>query len=355
MIVHLDMDAFFASVEQMDNPQLREKPVIIGGGERGVVATASYEARVYGIHSAMPAAQARKLCPHGIFIHGRHHRYSEISRRIMRALLEISPIVQPASIDEAYLDASSVSASFANSLDLALAIKAVVSRASGGLTCSVGIAPVKFLAKICSDANKPNGVCILEAADVEPFLVLLPVEKLPGVGKSMRRSLKSIGIDTVGQLRQLSRDFMLARYGKFGALLYDRAYGIDLRTVHAPLPPKSEGVERTLEKNTRDRDFLSSLLASYARKISDRLKKNRSRGRTITLKIKFADFQQITRSRTLDFRTDVPEIIFETANKLFLAENLPQPVRLIGISVSGFMPRSEQLPLPGLGPINFDF
>ena len=207
MIVHLDMDAFFASVEQMDNPYLRGKPVIIGGGERGVVATASYEARIYGIHSAMPSALARKLCPNGIFIRGRHQRYSEVSRKIMQALAAISPVVQPASIDEAYLDASNISGGFRNPLELALTIKASVARASGGLTCSVGIAPIKFLAKICSDTNKPNGVCIVEQDEMDNFLISLPVEKLPGVGKRMRQSLKSIGINTVAELRQLSRDF----------------------------------------------------------------------------------------------------------------------------------------------------
>jgi DNA polymerase-4 len=348
MIVHLDMDAFFASVEQMDNPYLRGKPVIIGGGERGVVATASYEARIYGIHSAMPSALARKLCPNGIFIRGRHQRYSEVSRKIMQALAAISPVVQPASIDEAYLDASNISGGFRNPLELALTIKASVARASGGLTCSVGIAPIKFLAKICSDTNKPNGVCIVEQDEMDNFLISLPVEKLPGVGKRMRQSLKSIGINTVAELRQLSRDFLQQSYGKFGAILYDRAYGIDTRIVHAPLPAKSEGVERTLEKNTRDRAFLSSCLKKHAEKISARLGRNCARGRTITLKLKFADFRQITRCRTLDFRTAEAEIIFETANALFLAEKLPEPVRLIGISVSGFEPKSEQLVLPGV-------
>lgn len=348
MIVHLDMDAFFASVEQMDNPALRGKPVIIGGGERGVVATASYEARLYGIHSAMPSARARKLCPGGIFIRGRHQRYSEVSRKIMQALAAISPVVQPASIDEAYLDASSIMESFKNTLELALAIKASVARASGGLTCSVGMAPIKFLAKICSDANKPNGVCIVGQEEMDSFLVSLPVEKLPGVGKRMRQSLKSIGINTVGELRQLSRAYMLQSHGKFGGILYDRAWGIDPRGVHAPLPAKSEGVERTLEKNTRDRIFLSSCLKIYAEKISSRLKRNCTPGRTVTLKIKFAGFRQITRSKTLDFRTDEAETIFETANALFLAEKLPEPVRLVGISVSGFEAKSEQLVLPGV-------
>ena len=348
MIAHLDMDAFFASVEQMDDPSLRGRPVIIGGGDRGVVATASYEARKFGVHSAMPIAQARKLCPEGIFIRGRYQRYSEISRNIMGALGRLFPVVQPASIDEAYLDASTIYGDFKTPLQIALAIKATVASASGGLRCSVGIAPVKFLAKICSDANKPDGICILEEEETEDFLLQLPISRLPGVGKRMQASLSGIGIGTVAQLRQLSRDYLITRYGKFGEILHDRAHGLDPRKVHVPLPPKSEGAERTLEKDTRDRQFLSGRLLEYSEKIAARLKKNGLRGRTVTLKIKFSGFRQITRSRTLEYRTDDAKIIYETANRLFMDEKLPEPVRLIGVSVSGFTPRSEQLKLPGV-------
>lgn len=348
MIAHLDMDAFFAAVEEMDDPGLRGKPVIIGGGQRGVVATASYEARKFGIHSAMPIALAKKLCPCGIFIRGRYQRYSEISRRIMRTLEDIIPVVQPASIDEAYLDASEIRGAFNTHLDMALHIKAAVANASGGLTCSIGMAPVKFLAKICSDANKPNGICILEAADMEDFLRGLSVCRIPGVGKRMHNSLAGIGIETVAQLRQLSRDYLAIRYGKFGEILYDRAHGIDPRKVHAPLPPKSEGMERTLEKDTRDRTCLNGQLLAFSEKIAARLKKGGLRGRTVTLKIKFADFRQITRSRTLESRTDEAAIIYAAASRLFQEEKLPEPVRLVGISVSGFTAKSEHLKLPGL-------
>ena len=183
MILHLDMDAFFAAVEQMDNPELRGKPVIIGGGLRGVVSTASYEARVFGVHSAMPIVTARRLCPQGIFVHGRRHRYSELSRAIMAALGDFSPLVEPASIDEAYLDATGLTRLFGPLEELIARIKSRVAEVTGGLTCSVGAAPVKFLAKICSDVNKPDGVFILRPEDVDDFLLPLEVGRLPNAGR----------------------------------------------------------------------------------------------------------------------------------------------------------------------------
>lgn len=348
MILHLDMDAFFASVEQMDNPQLKGQPVIIGQGNRGVVATASYEARVFGIHSAMPVALARKLCPDGFFIKGRYSRYAEISAKIMCALHEISPLVQQASIDEAYLDANNLLKSFSSNYELGLAVKEAVHEVSGGLTCSVGIAPVKFLAKICSDLRKPDGLSILPTEDVSGFLQKLKIEKIPGVGKRMAESLHGFGIFTVRQLASLSRDFLEMRYGKFGLLLHDRAHGIDARKVHENLPPKSEGCERTLSQNMRDKAELAKILRYEAEKIASALQKNQNSGRTVTLKIKFADFRQITRAMTLENRTSDAESIYNIARAILYATNLPMPVRLIGISISGFDYRAEQLRLPGL-------
>lgn len=352
MIMHLDMDAFFASVEQLDHPQYAGKPLIVGGGMRGVVVTASYEARVFGVHSAMPVAMAKKLCPQGIFIHGSHGRYSEISRKIMGALRSFSPIVQKASIDEAYLDATEAISRAGDPIKAAKAIKMAVAQASGGLTCSIGMAPAKFLAKICSDLDKPDGITILRPEEVDDFLVNLPVGKLPGVGSGMAASLLNFGIATVGQARALSREFLWARYGKFGQVLYDRARGIDPRNVHENLPAKSEGSERTFATNIRDRNTLNEILLKQARRISDSLQTRGQAGRTITLKIKFSDFTQITRSRTLEYRISSAKEIFQTAAAILRAIRLPQPARLIGISVSGFDPRPEQLPLPGLGELH---
>lgn len=348
MILHLDMDAFFASVEQMDNPELRGKPVIIGGGDRGVVATASYEARVYGIHSAMPMATARKLCPNGLFIPGNYNRYSELSRMVMSALREFSPIVQQASIDEAYLDIKGLEKLFGELETLAMAVKKRVAAATGGLTCSIGIAPVKFLAKICSDQNKPDGVFILRPHEVDAFLLNLNIEKLPGVGLAMSSSLRSFGIGTVAQLRSLSREFMWQRYGKWGIALHERAYGLDPRIVHPNPPAKSESVERTFSMDIFDKKILARALWQHAEKLASRLRKHMESGRSITLKIKFADFRQITRTRTLAMKTDAMKSIYDVGLQLLDEIELKQPVRLIGIGVSGFEARPEQLILPGL-------
>lgn len=348
MILHLDMDAFFASVEQTDNPQLKGKPVIIGGEARGVVATASYEARKYGIHSAMPTATARKLCPHGIFLHGRHRRYAEISARVMAALRQFSPVVQAASIDEAYLDISGLRHIYVSPLEAARDIKKCVAETTGGLTCSIGIAPIKFLAKICSDVNKPNGIFILGSVDVEGFLRDLPIERLPGVGKSMSASLHSFGISRVGQIRALSREFMVERYGKWGAALHDRANGIDERKVHENEPAKSESAECTFERDIWDKQVLREALLAHAERVGARLRKNGYAGRSITLKIKFADFRTITRTRTLAMRTNATQTIYEVGRILLDVERLPKPVRLIGLGVSGFDFRPAQLWLPGM-------
>lgn len=347
MILHLDMDAFFASVEQLDDPSLAGKPVIVGGDRRGVVSTASYEARRFGVHSAMPVATARRLCPQGVFLRGRHARYSELSGRIMRALRDFSPAVEPASIDEAYLDASGLGRLFGDSAELARAVKARVAEVTGGLTCSVGIAPVKFLAKICSEVNKPDGVFILQPEEADAFLAQLAVTRLPGVGKRMAESLAGLGITHVAQLRALSRDFLERRYGKWGLVLHDRARGVDPRPVTPEHEVKSEGAEGTFARDVRDRGLLARALFAHAERVGARMRRHGLAGRTVTLKIKFADFRQITRSRTLNGRTDATRTIFETARQLLEEEPLGQPVRLIGLSVSGFEAPAEQLLLPG--------
>lgn len=347
MILHLDMDAFFASVEQLDDPTLRGKPVIIGGGRRGVVSTASYEARRFGVHSAMPIATARRLCPQGIFIRGRGSRYSELSARIMACLRQFSPAVEPASIDEAYLDASGLERLFGPPEALARAVKARVAEVTGGLTCSVGLAPVKFLAKICSEVNKPDGIFILPPEAVDAFLLSLDVTRLPGVGRRMAESLRGLGITRVAQLRALSREVLERRYGKWGLALHERAHGIDPRPVTPEHAVKSEGAERTFARDVRDRELLCRALFAHAERVGARLRRNGLAGRTITLKLKYADFRQITRARTLSGRTDATRTIFETARELLEEECPSQPVRLIGLSVSGFEAPAEQLLLPG--------
>lgn len=350
MILHLDMDAFFAQVEQLDNPALRGRPVVIGGGKRGVVATASYEARNFGIRSAMSMCEARSRCPEAIFIRGRYERYSEISRLVMRELSTFCPVVQKASIDEAYADVGDLP-SLAACHALAQAVQRGIFAATQGLTCSIGLAPVKFVAKICSDMRKPNGIFIVGPENQDAFLRALAVRKIPGVGEHMARKLQDMGIATISQLRALTRSFLEQRFGKWGAALYDRARGIDLRGVRPPPPQKSEGRERTLEKDTGDRTILRAFLAEHAEHISASLRSRRLAGRTITLKIKLSDFTLLTRSRSLPFRTNEMAAIFSVASSLLENLFLPQPVRLIGLAVSNFEERPEQLLLPGINPL----
>ena len=349
MIVHLDMDAFFASVEQLDDPSLRGRPVIVGGSsERGVVSTASYEARRFGVHSAMPVVMARKLCPHGVFLPGRRERYAELSRRVMDVLDTFSPLVEQASIDEAYLDITGTERLFGDVNRLVARLKADVRRATGGLTCSVGVAPVKFLAKICSDINKPDGVYILRPEALDAFLCALPVRRLPGVGKRMAAKLGELGIVRVEQLRRMSEESLQAHFGKWGLELHERAFGRDARQVTPVHEAKSESSETTFAHDTRDRRFLERVLMEHAERVGASLRAQGIRGRTVTLKIKFADFQQITRSQTLPQPISSTQTLFDVGCRLLRAEVLRQPVRLIGLGLSGFDDAPAQLALPGV-------
>lgn len=344
------MDAFFAAVEQMDHPELRGLPLIIGGDRRGVVSTCSYEARAFGVHSAMPMATARRLCPQAVVLPGRHRRYGEVSRAVMAALQEFSPLVEQASVDEAYLDATGLARLFGPLEALISRLKARVREASGGLTCSVGAAPVKFLAKICSDINKPDGVYILRPEDMDGFLAALPVGRIPGVGRHMVQGLSSLGVTLAGQLRAYSPEFMQRRFGKWGLALLERVHGRDPRGVCPWRAAKSESSESTFAEDTRDRALLQRTLLAHAERVGARLRRHGSRGRTVTLKVKFADFRLVTRSRTLPAPTNATETLFEVACALLGDLSLPQPVRLIGLGASGFAAPPAQLCLPGTAP-----
>ena len=345
-IMHIDMDAFFASVEQLDNPELRGKPVAVGGGVRGVVAAASYEARVFGVRSAMPTGLVKRLCPHIIFVRGRRKRYAELSRLVMETLGNFSPTVEQASIDEAYLDATGLERLFGPVESLAGRIQAAVHEVTGGLTCSVGAAPVKFLAKIASDINKPNGVYVLHHAEVPAFLRDLPVSRLPGVGKQFIKELEGLGVRTAGQVQRYPGEFWERRFGKAGAMLFARAQGIDGRIVEPYTAPKSESAENTFERDTWDMDVLHTALMAHAERVGTSLRKQGLAGRTIMLKVKYADFKQFTRSRTLPRSTNATQTIFDTACELLKACTLEQKVRLIGVGVSGFQESAEQGLLP---------
>lgn len=350
-IIHIDMDAFFASVEQLDDPSLRGKPVVVGQGARGVVSAASYEARKFGVRSAMAVALAKKLCPHAVFVPGRRHRYKELSQAVMETLGNFSPMVEPASIDEAYMDATGLERLFGPIEELGQAIRAAVCEATGGLTCSVGAAPVKFLAKIASDINKPDGLFILYPEEIPAFLDSLTVGKIPGVGAQFLKQLEQLGVRTAGQVSRYPQEFWERRFGKSGMSLWARAQGLDSRKVEPLSAPKSESAEHTYAEDTRDQAVLHRSLMTHAERIGTSLRAQGLAGRTITLKVKFEDFTQITRSRSLPHRTSATQTLFDVACELLEAVELKLKVRLIGVSISGFQQRAEQglLPLVGMG------
>lgn len=346
-IIHVDMDAFYASIEQMDHPELRGKPVIVSGsGERSVVSAASYEARPFGVRSAMPLLLALKRCPHAVRVPVRMERYKEVSRQIMDVLRACSPTVEQASVDEAYLDATGLERLFGPVEALGRKIKADVRAATGGLTCSVGIAPVKFLAKIASEINKPDGLFILPPQEVAAFMRELPVERIPGVGKHFVDELRPLGVVRGKDIFRYPKEFWERRFGKSGIHLFERGQGLDAREVEPYVPPKSESAETTFAEDTRDADFLKTWLFRHADRVGRSLRKQGLQGRVITLKIKYSDFRQITRQLTLPLPTCATQTIFEAACGLFDAVRLENKVRLIGVGVSGFNTPPRQLLLP---------
>ena len=328
------MDAFFAAIEVLDNPSLKGRPVIVGGSTgRGVVSTASYEARRFGIHSAMPIFKAREKCPKGIFLPVRKDRYKEVSRKIMDILKGFTPLVEGVSIDEAYLDITGCEDLFGNAEEIARHIKARIGKETG-LTCSIGIAPNKFLAKIASDMHKPDGLTIIPADDVDKFLSRLPVEKIPGVGKRTIKGLRHYGIKTVADLKRFSKEQLLKDFGRFGGRLYELAKGTDNSPVVPYREVKSISSEETLPSDTGDFIILKEKLISHAEKVAWRLRQEGLKGRTITLKIKFEDFSEISRSRTVAPSTDSTKIISDCAIKQLKDYPLRKKVRLIGVAVS---------------------
>ncbi len=342
-ILHVDMDAFYASVEQMDHAELRGKPVAVGTDcTRGVLSAASYEARKFGVRSAMPSRMAKKLCPQLIFVPGRMARYKEISNAIMQRLQDFSPVVEPASIDEAYIDATGLERLFGPIESLCTQVQEAIYAVTGGLTCSVGAAPKKFLAKIASDIHKPHGFFVLYPHAVPDFLRSLPVQKIPGVGKKFMVELQKLGISHGGHVQGFPLEFWERRFGKGGVELWRRAHGQDDTKVTPYTEPKSESCETTFKEDSLDRVFLQKNLMAQAERVGASLRKQGLSGRTITLKVKFADFSQITRSRTLPQSTQGTQCIFDTACQLLENVQLAQKVRLIGVGVSGFHGGAEQ-------------
>lgn len=344
-IAHIDMDAFFASIEQLDHPEWRGKPLAVGDGPRSVVSAASYEIRAFGVRSAMPVLQAKKLCPHGIFVPVRMWRYKELSRRVMGVLQRFSPLVEQASVDEAYLDATGLERLFGPPEEFAATLRAEVKAETGGLTCSVGMAPVRFLAKIASDYNKPDGQTIIRPDQVRAFLDALPVQKVPGVGGRTLETLHKLGVVNAGDVLGRPRTFWQKQLGERGLWLYSLAEGRDDRPVTPFTPPKSSSAENTFDADTRDPAILRRWLLLQSDRVGADLRAQGVRGRTVTLKAKFADFTQVTRSRTLPEAICDTQTIFDTAVELLAELNPKQDLRLIGVGVSQFGERPRQLSL----------
>jgi DNA polymerase-4 len=332
------MDAFFAAIEVMDNPQLKGKTVIVGGSHRrGVVSTASYEARRFGVHSAMPIFMAKEKCPQGIFLPVRMMRYKEISGKIMDILENFTPLVEKVSIDEAYLDITGTEDLLGSPGQIARKIKEKILKETG-LSCSIGIAPTKFLAKIASDMHKPDGLTILPADEVDAVLFRLPVEKIPGVGKRTVEDLRHHGIQTAGDLKRFSEVHLIERFGKFGLRLHEIARGKDSTPVVPLRKVKSISSEQTLSSDTRDFGFLKKQVTVHADIVARRLRRQGFKGRTITIKVKYSDFSASTKSSTIVNATDSSKAISGTAIQLL--ENRPlktKKARLIGVCVSNLI------------------
>lgn len=338
MILHCDMDAFYASVEERDRPELVGHPVIVGGSpeKRGVVAAANYVARRYGIHSAMPSATAHRLCPHGIYLHPRISHYAEVSRQIREIFERFTPLVEPLSLDEAFLDVTGSEHLFGSAVEIGRKIKQAVCEETG-LVVSVGVAPNKFLAKIASDLKKPDALVIVEPDRVQEFLDPLPIERLWGVGRQGSKVFQRLNIRTIGQLRQWSVEALRGRFGANGEHLWQLARGTDDRQVVPEREAKSISHETTFEKDIDDLDVLRAWLVDLTEQVGWRLRRYGLRGRTVHLKVRFADFSTITRSQTLPEPTDITHELWKAAEEM-LCQRLPDghlPVRLLGMGVSG--------------------
>jgi DNA polymerase-4 len=345
--IHVDMDAFFAAVEQRDKPELKGKPVIVGGDpqSRSVVSTCSYEARKFGIHSAMPTAQAKRLCPQGIFLHPNFEKYSEASRHVMAILRTYTPLVEQVSLDEAYLDVTENKLKLDDPVKLAGLIKQHIFAVTR-LTSSAGVAPAMFLAKIASDYKKPDGLTVVTPGKVLEFLKDLPVRKLPGVGPKTEEMLHKLGIRTCGEIRDVSPETLRAHFGKWGPHLLAMANGNDEREVVPYWEPTQLSTEETFAKDILKVDWLREKLEELSRQVFSELQEKEKSGRTVVLKVKYHDFEQITRSRTLSAPPGDWRTIYETVADLLLRKTLAgkKAIRLLGVGVSGLNVKDEVRP-----------
>jgi DNA polymerase IV len=346
-IIHLDMDAFYPSVEILDNPDLKGKPVIVGGGrERGVVSSASYEARKFGVHSAQPMAYAMRLCPAGVFLGVRMKRYKEISDMIFKIFYRFTPLVEPLSIDEAFLDVTGSVRLFGRAEDIARIIKEAI-RNDIGITASAGVAPSKFAAKIASDMNKPDGLTVVDPDHVREFLGPIPIGRMWGAGKVTEEAFLQMGIHTFKDLSAAPRQMLEERFGAHGIKMQLLSMGIDDRDVLPERDAKSIGHEDTFLTDIMDVSHAKKELLSQSVRVARRMRREGVKGRTITLKVKYNDFRQITRSATLPCASDDAHEIFLIVCGLLEKTSVgKRPVRLLGVSLSNFeSKRIAQMPL----------
>lgn len=349
-IAHIDCDAFFAAIEKRDNPELEDKPVIIGGGQRGVVSTACYIARIRGVNSAMPMFKALKLCPDAVVIKPQMEKYAEAGYQIRELMKKLTPLVQPISIDEAFLDLRGTEK--LHGLTPAETILNLVRniRKNVGITVSVGLSHNKFLAKLSSDLDKPNGFTVIGQSETLDRLAPMQVEKIWGVGKAMQKKLSANGVKTIGHLQKLDEEFLLKQYGNVGQHLFRLSRGLDDRLVSPEREAKSISSETTFDKDISDADSLSQTLWHLSEKVSSRCKQASKGGKTVVLKLKTGNFKSLTRNRTLPVSTCMAERIFSAGNDLLNAElqNNPRTAyRLIGIGVTGLV-EAEFADMPDL-------
>jgi nucleotidyltransferase/DNA polymerase involved in DNA repair len=342
-ILHVDMDAFFVSVELLDRPELRGRPVIVGHpGPRGVVAAASYEARTFGVHSAMPITRARRLCPQAVIIPPSHEKYARVSAAVFEIFQSVTPLVEPLSLDEAFLDVAGALRRLGRPAVIAQQIRDQV-RAQQNITCSVGVASTKFVAKLASTRCKPDGLLVVPAAETEAFLHPLPVAALWGVGERTEASLQRLGLRTVGQLAQTPLSTLQRELGNaLGSHLHDLSWGRDPREVEPHNPDKSIGAEETFETDVDDPEVIRRELLRLSEKVGARLRAGGNSGRTVSVKLRMSDFKTITRARTLREPTDLARVIYITACELYEGAGLERVrLRLVGVRVENLGPADQ--------------
>lgn len=342
-ILHVDMDAFFASVEMRDNPELIGKAVVVGAGVRGVVSAANYEARKFGIRSAMPIAKAKRLAPHAIFIPPRHHRYTEVSEQVMAILHDYTPLVEPLSIDEAFLDVTGAKRLLGSGREIAIAIRARI-ESELGITCSVGIAPSKFIAKLASTASKPNGMLEIKEDRILEFLHPLPVSELWGVGPKTGEALERLGLRTVADIAHTPRATLMRALGEaVGAHLYELSWGRDDRGVETEEPESSISSAETFPYDFDDREEIMREYLRLTERATSRLRERGLYAKTISIKVRFSDFTTITRSKTLPLAIDSTHDVYEVVKLLYDALHLDRArLRLVGVSLENLVTDAPQ-------------